>query len=76
MNKLIVETYFANFENYDMFAAAVEPLKAKGVGVELHIFDDSDFNRRLCARITIPPFMAPIKAWRLPRLWAAPPRKK
>lgn len=50
MNKLIVETYFANFENYDMFAAAVEPLKAKGVGVELHIFDDSDFNRRLCAQ--------------------------
>ncbi len=50
MKKLIVETYFADFENYDLFAAAIEPLKEKGIGIELHIFDDAAFNQRLCAQ--------------------------
>lgn len=50
MNKLIVESYFADFEDYDMLLAALEPLYDKGIGVELHIFDDAEFNARLLSQ--------------------------
>ena len=50
MNRLIVECYCANFENYDLFEAILRPLRAQGIGIELSIFDDSAYNARLIAQ--------------------------
>jgi len=50
MNKLIVETYFASFENYDMLLETTQPLEDQGIGIELHAFNDDAFNRRALAQ--------------------------
>ena len=50
MNKLVLETYFCNFEDYDMFDRTLDALKDEDIGIELHIFDDPAFNARLRAK--------------------------
>lgn len=49
MNKLLVESYFAEFENYNVLLEATEPLYDYGIGIELHIFNDKAYNQRLIA---------------------------
>jgi sugar phosphate isomerase/epimerase len=50
MKNLSIEVYCANFENYDLFEQIMAPLKDKGIGIELSIFDDDAYNARLLAQ--------------------------
>lgn len=43
MNRLVISTYAANYENYDFFDEIMKELKPYNAGVEITLFDDKKF---------------------------------